>query len=731
MYPKIKHEFDWQGHRFYLLEDLTLLTNFELLGIDPERDDLSEVESRLSQFSLSLQNEVVLRLSLLSEFNDSPQLEDNSRNHALKSLGFKEESLFLSLEMPLGGLREVFRSLLKKPMKKSYEYFAQKLLEGTDLSILSDLGLKPQPVFDPLFPTKPHFLRICHSGIELSPLIYGIVKYLGPSPLELDLNSLNLARSAIPHPYRLSFQMRKIPSALSELMLRRKSSQSMTGEGKISAQKYYDSENLLEKISLERESLFSYELYIVLPRFSEEEIRRDSRAVIHAMKALGEFSLESFGAFPCFKSLLPGRDRHLDFKERNEIIPLFFPLVSTKNLDSDYQYSPSSLLLHRRDDSLGFIDLFNPQYDSFSAVIVGKTGTGKSVLSNLLTRALLHDPNISIIKVDVGGSHSKETESLGGIEYKLSLDRPSGINPFLCLKEGVNEASISVLSNLLSVLMTEEGESGLSKEIRAELERALFLYSNSSGSQTSRKHPWPSIDDFLDQSENFPRKSLLYRWSKGGIYQNAFFSNGETQNDHSERLRYYNFSEIHQASDLDFGQGGFSLVMAQFNLEMIKKSGQKLVFIADETPFFIKRCFSFFKFSTANVRKFGGSFISISQKSTDLVVASDQGIIENSPNRFLFSLDGEKELFQERFGLSTQKIEHLNHLSRERGKFSEVLYQDKFGSRIFRIILSPEEYWSFSSTREDNQKIERLLESAPGLSRMDAINILSRNEAIL
>ena len=54
MYPKIKHEFDWQGHRFYLLEDLTLLTNFELLGIDPERDDLSEVESRLSQFSLSL-----------------------------------------------------------------------------------------------------------------------------------------------------------------------------------------------------------------------------------------------------------------------------------------------------------------------------------------------------------------------------------------------------------------------------------------------------------------------------------------------------------------------------------------------------------------------------------------------------------------------------------------------------------------------------------------------------
>lgn len=155
--------------------------------------------------------------------------------------------------------------------------------------------------------------------------------------------------------------------------------------------------------------------------------------------------------------------------------------------------------------------------------------------------------------------------------------------------------------------------------------------------------------------------------------------------DPPSRLRYYNFSEIHQASDPDFGQGGFSLVMAQFNLEMIKNKGKKLVFIADETPFFIRRCFSFFKFSTANVRKFGGLFISISQKSTDLVVNHDQGIIDNSPNRFLFSQDGDREEFQSRFQLSGQKMTALESLLREEEDFLKSFIKTTWDPRSFAL----------------------------------------------
>jgi energy-coupling factor transporter ATP-binding protein EcfA2 len=736
IYPKLTHHFDLRGHRFWVFENLSLLTAFEVDGIDPERDDLEDVSRHLTQFALSLDPKITLKINLSSQWAfSSSSTALSSRKEELSEIGFSRDKITISLETQIGGFSQLIKTLLRKKSSSVEESYALSLLDGFNLKHLEEIGLKFRALKKPpVLSTQGEFIRILKAGIEISPEIFGIVKFQGPTPTALNLNSLHSLRQQIPEPYQISLKVRKMPSSLSELLLRRKSSQGLSGGDKISAQKYYDSEDLLEKVALERESLFNYELYVILPRVSEELIREDSKIVIHALKPMGAFALETFGSFNCFKSLLPGSSHHLSFKERGDILSLYFPLLGARKKRVEQKSQNirhedrnlrdcHSLYLHRRDHSLDSIDLFDKRYDAFSTIICGKTGSGKSVLTNLLTRALLHDTRIHIIKVDVGGSHSKETENLGGREYRLSLDKPSGMNPFLCLKEGVHESSISVLSNFLNVLMTEEGELTLSKELRAQVERALFLYAEG----IKRKdNETLSIDGFLKESKDLPRKSLLYRWAKGGIYQNALIS-GQEQNPSQDdcRLRYYNFSDIHQASDADFGQGGFSLVMAQFNLEMIRSKDKKLVFIADETPFFIKRCFPFFKFSTANVRKFGGSFISISQKSTDLIVQNDQGIIENSPNRLLFSVDGERKEFQERFQLSRDKMQSLENLTREQKRFSEVLYQDKFGSRIFRIILSPEEYWRFSSTREDNQKIESLMKTVPRLTRLEAIRVLS------
>ena len=740
MYPKITHQFDLKAHRFWVFENLSLVTAFEVDGIDPERDDLEDVSRLLTQFALSLDPKITLKINLSSQWVfSSKDTLSSSRREELSEIGFSREKITMSFETQIGGFTQLIKTLLRRKSYHLEESYGLSLLDGFHLEHLQELGLQCLPLKKPpVLNAKGDFLRILKAGIEISPEILGIVKFQGPTPTPLNLGSLHSLRQQIPEPYQISLKVRKMPSSLSELLLRRKSSQGLSGGDKISAQKYYDSEDLLEKVALERESLFNYELYVILPRVSEESIREDSKLVVHALKPLGAFALETFGSFNCYKSLLPGNFHHLSFKERGDILSLYFPLLgackrrekktqSLNGMDQNVE-SSHSLLLHRRDHSLDSIDLFDRRYDAFSTIICGKTGSGKSVLTNLLTRALLHDSRIHIIKVDVGGSHSKETESLGGREFRLSLDQPSEMNPFLCLKEGVHESSISVLSNFLNVLMTEEGEMTLSKELRAEVERALFLYAEG---DKRNKGEVLSIDGFLKESKDLPRRSLLYRWAKGGIYQNALMS-GHQKEDPSRilsqddcRLRYYNFSDIHQASDVDFGQGGFSLVMAQFNLEMIRLKNKKLVFIADETPFFIKRCFPFFKFSTANVRKFGGAFISISQKSTDLIVQNDQGIIENSPNRLLFSVDGDRGEFQERFQLSNDKMKELENLTREQKRFSEVLFQDKFGSRIFRIILSPEEYWSFSSTREDNELIESLVKSVPRLTRHEAIRILS------
>ena len=456
MYPRIKLQFDLSGHRFYLLEDLTLLTSFEVSSVDPERDDLSEVASGLSRFASSLSSHITMRIHLFRESSyESNYLTNSSREDEMSSLGFLSERILLSIETQIGGFWTLMDNLLKKPLKNTHESYARLLIENLDLERLRSLGLKIVPSIEHGIPqSSNHHLRVLPSGIELSPHLFGMVKFLGPTPQGLDLLTLYYLRQSIPPPYQLSFQMKRIPPAQAELLLRRKSSQSLAGQDKISLQKYYDSENLLEKIALERESLFSFELYLVLKRLSEESLRSDARAAIQALKPIGNFSFETFGALSCLKSLIPGATKHLSFKERCEVIPLYFPLVSAEGefsphlaqsptLNESPKNRSSRLILHRRDDTLGEVDLFNPRYDAYSTIIVGKTGSGKSVLTNLLTRSLFNDPDVMIIKVDVGGSHSKETESLGGLEYKLSLNQPSGINPFLCLQNGSVRKTVS------------------------------------------------------------------------------------------------------------------------------------------------------------------------------------------------------------------------------------------------------------------------------------------------
>ena len=55
-------------------------------------------------------------------------------------------------------------------------------------------------------------------------------------------------------------------------------------------------------------------------------------------------------------------------------------------------------------------DLFRAGYDGANCLIDGRRGKGKSVLANLISSSLLYDPEIRLVKVDVGGSYIKECE---------------------------------------------------------------------------------------------------------------------------------------------------------------------------------------------------------------------------------------------------------------------------------------------------------------------------------
>ncbi|MFN9066184.1 MAG: hypothetical protein ACK5V3_03075, partial [Bdellovibrionales bacterium] len=140
---------------------------------------------------------------------------------------------------------------------------------------------------------------------------------------------------------------------------------------------------------------------------------------------------------------------------------------------------------------------------------------------------------------------------------------------------------------------------------------------------------------------------------------------------------------------------------------------------------FISKCFDFFKFSTANVRKFGASVILVVQNSNHLIQHQDSSIIDNSFHRFLFSSDGKPDQFQERFHLLPFQMDSIQSLETLPHKYSDFFYQ--FGESGFqsRLILSPEESWQITTSQTEKIKIESLLKNIPELKLEEAIRCLS------
>jgi energy-coupling factor transporter ATP-binding protein EcfA2 len=713
------NEVEVGGRRIYQTPTGKVFTCYRVDLIDEESFQVFEQFNVLNRLISKVIPGNCLRVYLGSEFNSAVNIE-TSRKGSLGKVGSIEFRAYIVIENP-GAFSLDFSKWLKYLKYKSKRDFEDLLGQINELTSCFDKLNAKEITFDEF---KAQVFGNCFEKLflidrqclDFTGEYWGALRLNRFRQSEIPLNLLSHLKDQIDGPFTVSLSVVPYARQSSEFLLRTQIGKKSASANATDFKKLEDAESDLNEVVTQGERVCLFEFIVLLRRTKKGELLTTLSEAEDILSPLGFIEKEIFGVSSTVKAMIPGGGVQNQLYEKESNIPFFMPLVSRGN--SKPKMNSHSLVAHRRDDSLDAFNLFNDQYDNFSACIFGKSGRGKSVLTNMLTRALHNDSGVRIIKVDVGGSHSRETRQLGGSEMKFSLDAPSGLNPF---REAVGvtnkEATVSLLSNFLSVLMLEQNEIELSKEMRSDLEKSLFQYFSENPKQ-------PNISDFIANSENLPRRGLLIRWGKDGVFRNAF-KEADT-NEADNRLRYYNFSEIFQASDPDFGQGGLAAIMAIFNFEMMKNKDKKIVFIADETPFFIKRCFSFFKFSTANVRKFGGSFITIAQNSSDVVVGGDEGILDNSNSKFLFSIDGNKEEFQKRLKVSSKAIETIESLEKINGKLSEVLLSDGISEMVLRLRVSPQEYWSITSSHKDTTKLNHLLKAVPGLTEGEAIECLAR-----
>ena len=695
---------------------------FEITPCDLECDNREDYHRKVFGLIRSLNPNILGRIKLSVDSNNQADVT-SSRAEAINEIGFIKKSVQLYLET--SSEPEIIKKAKALFSKNTSDNDVTALLEVYEIVKKSGFQIKPlsDEFIQSLFLNTKLIWQKCSASVCNGYEHTGIIRMVKPSNEQVNEEQLASLYEKLPKPFNVHFSFQKIDAAKIKIELERKLKQSNSDHSLNPTNDLLKSSTIttISDAVKNGSQFFNYELIFSFERSSEKQLFEDLKLGFNVLNAFAEFQIETFGVTPNFLATKVGNSQHVPLKEIDDILPLFMPVwfFGDSSIHSNNQ---RSLMLHRSDRSIHHFDLFNSSFSVFNSLIVGTSGKGKSVLTGMLTQSLLNDPNVSVIKLDVGGSHSNECELFGGKEFVLQLNTPSGINPFLITKftELSDSEKTGILSRFLMVLIQEQGEAQFSKDLRSQIEECVQMYLSSAKN--------PGLQEFYDLMTNFPRRNLLRRWVSGGVYEKAFAPAGKLLQEldsTSPRLRYYNFSQVFQASDPEFAQAGLAAVLAQFNVETLINKNKRIVLICDETPFFIKACFDFFKFSTANVRKFGHAVILITQLSSDLIVNGDTGIIENSPQRFLFSADGDLTDYQTRFNLTDAQLASIRTLRSIPKEFSEVFLQTSEIGRKLIIKITQKEYWTLTSSKQDREKLEKLRSHIPQLSLLEAITCLS------
>ena len=668
---------------------------FETLDLEIEQN----LESLFDSFLKSVSQNVRVKLSLFQEISHDISL-NTERSKALRARGFLTNKALIHFEHKNKiSVKEAF----KKDVLKREEFLQKRLsdiYESLDESFLNRMKTKPlssSPFKDLYNLHKPLSVTVC--GLKTGKGHIGILKLKnsGNHPLSLKSVALVLERIRKPVSFHISFE--KLSQAKSEKTLKLKSREEAEGRGQVSYEKYQKAQRAISEVELGGEDLFHFEIHLMINRDFEDNLRRDIASSLKALSPLGEWSIESFGAYPSLFALSPGDGLHYKLIEKSSTLKCFFPCFRFgSNLKSSSD-TEGSLVYHRQDSSLDALNPFSWDYSNHTGVIIGKSGKGKSVFANLLTKSINHDERASIFLVDVKGSHKKTVEKLGGKIYNIDIENSSGLNPLKKLNS--SKESIEIAGNFIEKLLLENEEEALSSIDKSMLEKSLIQFA-----ETTKDNPrLKNLDNFYNHLEH-PKSEKLGRFIKGSLNENIFKQSGNMS---GNRLLYFNFENISTASNSYIAKAIIAGLMAEFSFKLLNKEPQeKLIFISDETPFFIKSCFNTFSLLSKNVRKLNGSLILLAQNSKDLIFNGDTSLIDNSEFKILFSHDGEEKKFKETFNLTNEEFQKLSRLKTVKGHYSQFLLKDSIGSKVGYLRLSKEEYIFSNTEPEFLHKVKKL-----------------------
>jgi conjugal transfer ATP-binding protein TraC len=479
-------------------------------------------------------------------------------------------------------------------------------------------------------------------------------------------------------------------------------------------------EELIRELLNTGQKIFAAQLSITLtaPNSSDgvRELTARTRDVLAAFRTLSgaEGMEETVGAWKIFKNQLPAAPQALIRPKRMKTNNLadFLPVFGPRSGDSD-----PVVVFHNRLHGLVSFNPFDPGLPNYNALVTGSSGAGKSFLNNyILLQQLARKTRVFII--DIGGSYKKLTEALDGQYLEVNLSDKYVINPFdLNGAESVSSQKLKSLCSIVEQMVTEDGQSRLSKLERVLLEKTI--------AELYQSHKTPFLSDLAKACQQSTEPSLqtvaklLFSWTGERPYGLLLDRPGGLKTE--SQICCFDLKGLSSYPDL---QSVMILILTDFILSQVEadRSCTKRI-ILDEAWELLKSpaASQFMEYCARTLRKTGSGITFITQGVEEIVASSiGPAILNNTATKVIMLQRGDPAVLTNSLKLNSQEIELVQSLRSKKGSFSEAFLIEGDHRQVIRIYPQPLDYWLSTSDAADNKFLESL--TASGKSLLEAVH---------
>ena len=410
--------------------------------------------------------------------------------------------------------------------------------------------------------------------------------------------------------------------------------------------------------------------------------------------------------------------RHTSTKTRkaaSHMLPVLGEFRSSLPRLGEARPVPMVLLTTRSGELFG-IDLFSNRNGNYNAIVVAKSGAGKSVFIEDLVMAMLATGG-RVWVFDIGKSYEHCADLVGGqwIDFVDAAET-------LCLNPlDVKGDALTLIDEIAEVIVTlANGDVPLEitalEKMKGALERVLRAKKESEDD-----YP-PTITDLVaellleDDPELLALSVRLRPYAAGGRYS-QWFEGRNTVNFQSPFV----VLEMQSLAEKTVLQNAVVLILIMRIISEIKgtpRSDKKLIVIDEAWRLLTGNSGAFIEWACRTLRKYGAGIICISQSMEDFEKGSAaRAVRANADNVFLLQ---QKRSSIDLYTENPYEREAIASLTTEAGVFSEMYV--KLGDRpgvIARLMLDRFSMTAFSTRADVFEAVER--EKRKGLSTVEAI----------